>query len=350
MAADDLRNLLSVTRQMFATKNNDEALQRLVHYSREAAVASTGAATTTYTTGTAKDIGKKSGEMAMTTYNLVKLMARSDEFRRLMFDLVNIASDFSETGGISTESVDANAGQASSSVTAPVVLPAGKKTMADVVKAVQVEKKKGFSFRSVIKIKKNLFFFFEKYCFFFQNISDETKARFTERFKTWMTAINRREDFREGIRELIFSIDDFSQYAVDTGSDFLRNNNDVLSARENSALVSFSFVVSFLLTSKTRHAQRPRSSSSVSHRATMSTRSPVRSSRLSRYFSFMFQYANVFLLLCFFLGLEQPRPDQALVHRSSLVHPQVGGRSRIRADRRLDRRLQGVQAPCPPDL
>ena len=243
MAADDLRNLLSVTRQMFATKNNDEALQRLVHYSREAAVASTGAATTTYTTGTAKDIGKKSGEMAMTTYNLVKLMARSDEFRRLMFDLVNIASDFSETGGISTESVDADAGQASSSVTAPVVLPAGKKTMADVVKAVQVEKKKGFSFRSVIKIKKNLFFL--KNIFFFQNISDETKARFTERFKTWMTAINRREDFREGIRELIFSIDDFSQYAVDTGSDFLRNNNDVLSARENSALVSFSFVVSF---------------------------------------------------------------------------------------------------------
>lgn len=201
-AAEDLRNLLSVTREVFLQKNQDEALQRLVHYSKEATAASASVAGSAAATGVASNVRQKSGELAMTTYNLIKLMARSSEFRRLIMDLVNIVAD-------STRNKFEGASQTMRQHDEPegAASEMRDRTRAQAQEAKETLKDKG--------------------------VQDEL----IDRFHFWIKRINRREDYRQGIRELIETLDDFIKFGAgdnETNAE-LRDNPQLLQARLNSA-------------------------------------------------------------------------------------------------------------------
>lgn len=198
-AAEDLRNMLAVTREVFLQKNADEALQQVVYHAKEATSAASSAAASGQVLQAGVPIKQSAGEVALSTYNLVMLMARSSEFRRLVMDLINIVSDFTsnEFEGASSSVQQAETPQQATE-------EVGERAS-----------------RQVSSVKQTL-------------NDEEVQNRLIKRFHVWIKEIDRRNDFRKGVNELIQALDDFAFYAQETNAD-LRNNPDLLQARLHSA-------------------------------------------------------------------------------------------------------------------
>lgn len=198
-AAEDLRNMLAITREMFLQKNSDEALQRMVYHAKEATAATSAASSGGQVLQSGAPIKQTASQIAMSTYNLVLLMARSTEFRRLVMDLINMVGDFT---GNEFEGVTQSIQQSSTT----------QEATQEVSERVN---RQASSFKQAIN-------------------NDEFRERLIQRFHRWIKEVDRRNDFRQGVYELVQSLDDFAMYAQETNAD-LRNNPDLLQARLHSA-------------------------------------------------------------------------------------------------------------------
>jgi len=198
--AQDVQNIITGLKQTALEKNEDESLQKLVHHTKEASLATQAAASSSTTVG-GSQVAQMRQDLQVTinaTTQLVNLMIRSNEFRGLMHDILNLLVNIVLNKKNEMEPLQPQS------------------NIQDNMSQLQ-DRTSGFA----DKIQ--------------QTIQDENvRNQIIEKFQFWMSKVNKQPEYRQGIRDLIISLEEFTGHASNA-TDLLSEDPQILEARVHIA-------------------------------------------------------------------------------------------------------------------